>query len=147
MKDIDYAVNEYKFGNAKILLSNSKLFGCGMNFENSSDIIFVHKMDKDMENQVIGRAQRMGRKTKLNIIYLEYENESVYISDKKKYNYYDEIYDKDELEDYYNEKKYYSIIENIENIETFEFNNSIEIPDIQTDIIDINLESLISSLQ
>ncbi len=75
MEDIDKAVDFYKFGNAKILLSNSNLFGCGMNFENSTDIIFLHKMHEDMENQVIGRAQRYGRKGTLNIYYLFYDNE------------------------------------------------------------------------
>jgi hypothetical protein len=145
IKDIDKAVNEYKFGNVKILLSNSKLFGCGMNFENSTDIIFVHKMDKDMENQVIGRAQRMGRKSKLNIIYLEYENESTYINDKKEYVYYnDSIYNDNELEDYYNEKQYHNIIENIQ---TIDFDNSVEIHDVQSEIVDLNLESLIANLQ
>ena len=145
IKDIDEAVNEYKFGNAKILLSNSKLFGCGMNFENSTDIIFVHKMDKNMENQVIGRAQRMGRKSKLNIIYLEYENEGSYIIDKNDYTYYnDDIYNENELEDYYNEKQYYTIMENIQ---TIDFDNSVEIPDVPSEIVDVNLESLIASLQ
>ena len=146
IKDIDRAVNEYKFGNAKILLSNSKLFGCGMNFENSTDIVFVHKMDKAMENQVIGRAQRMGRKTKLNIIYLEYENESIYINDKKEYTYYNngDNYNDNELEDYYNEKQYHTIIENIS---TIDFDNCVEIPEVQTEIIDLNLESLIENLQ
>jgi superfamily II DNA or RNA helicase len=146
IKDIDKAVNEYKFGNAKILLSNSKLFGCGMNFENSTDIIFVHKMDKDMEEQVIGRAQRMGRKNRLNIIYLEYENESTYIIDKKDYYNYNNdisIENNNELEDYYNEKKYFNIIENIK---TLDFDNSVEIPELQTEIIDVNLESLIANL-
>ena len=75
MQDIDKAVHFYKYGTAKILLSNSNLFGCGMNFENSTDIIFLHKMHEDMENQVIGRAQRYGRKGVLNIYYLFYENE------------------------------------------------------------------------
>ena len=32
-------------------------------------------MSKDIENQVIGRAQRMGRESALNIDYLCYENE------------------------------------------------------------------------
>ena len=144
IKDIDNAVNEYKHGNAKILLSNSKLFGCGMNFENSTDIIFVHKMDKEMEEQVIGRAQRMGRKTRLNIIYLEYENESIYINDNKNYYCYDnEHYFDNELEDFYNEKQYCTVIENIQ---TVDFDNCVEVPELPAEIIDVNLESLIASL-
>jgi len=128
IKEMDKAINEYKFGNAKILLCNSKLFGCGMNLENSTDIIFVHKMDKMMENQVIGRAQRMGRKTKLNIIYLEYENEGTYVIDKKEYTYYNNnINNENELEDFYNDKQYYNIIENIKDID---FNNSNDIENL-----------------
>jgi hypothetical protein len=121
IKDIDKSVNEYKFGNAKILLCNSKLFGCGMNFENSTDIIFVHKMDKDMENQVIGRAQRMGRKTILNVIYLEYENESTYVIQKPN-NFYMNHFENNELEDFYTIIQYNNIIDNIQPIE---FTNEI----------------------
>jgi hypothetical protein len=95
IQDIDKSVNEYKFGNAKILLSNSNLFGCGMNFENSDEILFVHMMTPEMEKQVIGRAQRLGRKKSLNIIYLQYQNESAFC-DKKVYsesNNYETNYD------------------------------------------------------
>jgi len=144
MKDIDNSVNEYKVGNAKILLSNSKLFGCGMNFENSTDIIFVHKMDKEIEEQVIGRAQRMGRKNTLNIIYLEYENESTFvIPSPKQMSYKNMFCDNDELIDFYNEKQYYNIIDNINIVD---FTNEIDIPSLPIEPIDVNLETLISSL-
>jgi len=148
IKDIDYAVNEYKYGNVKILLSNSTLFGCGMNFENASDIIFVHKMDLSIEKQVIGRSQRIGRKEILNIIYLEHENESIF--NKIKNNNIC-IYD-NELNDYYNTIQCNNIINNISNIE---FNNidyeddnvtKLDIPPIPSEIIDINLDNLIESL-
>ena len=140
MKDIDTAVSEYKIGNAKILLSNSKLFGCGMNFENSTDIIFVHKMDNEMEEQVIGRAQRMGRKSTLNIIYLEYENESAFvIPSPKRMNFKNIFTEGDDLEEFYNEKQFSNIIENI-NIG--DFTNEVYVADVN----DINSETLISNL-
>jgi hypothetical protein len=151
MKDIDTAVSEYKIGNAKILLSNSKLFGCGMNFENSTDIIFVHKMDKEMEEQVIGRAQRMGRKTVLNILYLEYENESTFVIPSPKRMNFKNIFTDgdagdagdagDDLEEFYNEKQFSNIIENI-NINIADFTNEVQL----SGPIDVNLETLISSL-
>jgi superfamily II DNA or RNA helicase len=144
IKSIDISVNEYKYGNAKILLSNSTLFGCGMNFENSTDIIFVHKMSKDMEEQVIGRAQRLGRKTILNINYLQYENESELIINKKVENVYADDIDKDKiLEEFYNEKQYSTLLDNLQHIE---LNEEFELPDIPSEIIDVNLESLIQSL-
>lgn len=162
IKDIDYAVNEYKYGNVKILLSNSTLFGCGMNFENASDIIFVHKMDLSIEKQVIGRAQRIGRKEILNIIYLEHENESIFINNKIKNNNAF-IYD-NELNDYYNTIQCNNIINNISNIEfnninyeddnitklddqlNLDDNSNLDIYPIPSEIIDINLDNLIESL-
>jgi hypothetical protein len=144
IKSIDISVNEYKYGNAKILLSNSTLFGCGMNFENSTDIIFVHKMSKEMEEQVIGRAQRLGRKTILNINYIQYENESELIIHKKVENIYSDDIDKDKiLEEFYNEKQYSTLLDNLQHIE---LNEEFELPDIPSEIIDVNLESLIQSL-
>ena len=54
---------------------NSQYFGSGLNLENSSDIIVYHYMDEELTNQVIGRAQRPGRKGVLNIWRLCYSNE------------------------------------------------------------------------
>ena len=121
--EIDKSIYDYKYGNAKILLSNSSLFGCGMNLENSSEIVFVHKMNKDMENQVIGRAQRIGRKSRLNVIHLLYENESEVNISKKCFNPF--------------------IIE-LNNSNNYIAYNT-ELPSYN-EILDVNLETLIDSL-
>ena len=71
------SINNYKHGNINVLLLNSNLFGCGLNLECTSDIVFLHKMDTDLENQIIGRAQRPGRKEALNIWYIMHENETI----------------------------------------------------------------------
>ena len=71
------SINDYKLGNINVLLLNSNLFGCGLNLECTTDIVFLHKMDKDLETQIIGRAQRPGRKNDLNIWYIMHENETV----------------------------------------------------------------------
>ena len=47
----------------------------GINLENTSDIVFFHNMNKDKTNLVIGRGQRPGRKGRLNVWKLCYENE------------------------------------------------------------------------
>jgi len=62
IEDIDKNVYEYKYGNIHVLLMNSNLFGCGLNLENSTDILFLHKTGHDLQSQIIGRAQRPGRK-------------------------------------------------------------------------------------
>ena len=46
-----------------------------MNLENTTDIIILHKMNKDIEMQAIGRAQRYGREGNLRVWKLYYQNE------------------------------------------------------------------------
>jgi len=68
-------IERYKEGNTKVLLMNTQHFGSGLNLENTTDMILFHKFDTENEKQVIGRAQRYGRKEPLNVHYLLYENE------------------------------------------------------------------------
>ena len=68
-------IENYKKGNTNVLLINSKFFGSGMNLENTSDIIIIHKMQGDIEMQAIGRAHRFGRIGNLRVWKLYYENE------------------------------------------------------------------------
>ena len=73
---INKIINEYKESeNLNILFLNAKHFGAGLNLENTTDIILYHKMDSELEKQVIGRAQRFGRKSQLKIWKMLYENE------------------------------------------------------------------------
>jgi SNF2 family DNA or RNA helicase len=73
---IQNIVDNYKQENGvNILLLNARHYGSGLNLENTSDIIMFHKMGNDMEKQVIGRAQRLGRKTQLRIWKLINNNE------------------------------------------------------------------------
>jgi SNF2 family DNA or RNA helicase len=74
---ISNMISKYKQQDNEInvLLINSKYFGSGLNLENTSDIIIIHKMNSDIEMQVIGRAQRFGRVGELRVWKLYYENE------------------------------------------------------------------------
>ena len=72
---ISNTLNEYKHGDLSVLLLNTNHYGTGLNLENTTDLIFFHKMTPDMEKQVIGRAQRYGRTTSLRIHYLCQDNE------------------------------------------------------------------------
>ena len=58
-----------------VLLLNSKYFGSGLNLQNATDVIVYHNMSNEITNQVIGRAQRPGRKEQLQIWRLCYSNE------------------------------------------------------------------------
>jgi hypothetical protein len=59
-----------------ILLINSRFFGAGLNLQNSSDIIILHRQGADLLHQIIGRAQRIGRKDSLNVWKLYHNNEA-----------------------------------------------------------------------
>ena len=58
------------------LLINSRFFGAGLNLQNSSDIIILHRQGADILNQIIGRAQRLGRTDSLHIWKLYHNNEA-----------------------------------------------------------------------
>jgi len=68
-------IERYKNGDLNTLYINPEAYGSGLNLENTTDLIMLHKFDTGIEHQVIGRAQRYGRKTPLRVWYLLYENE------------------------------------------------------------------------
>ena len=72
---ISNIVNKFKDNEFQVLLLNAKNFGAGLNLQFTDDIYIFHRMSVDLETQVIGRAQRIGRKIPLQINYLCYENE------------------------------------------------------------------------
>lgn len=72
---IDNIVSKFRKKEFQVLLLNAKHFGAGLNLQFTDRILVYHRMSKDLESQLIGRAQRMGRSTSLNINYLCYDNE------------------------------------------------------------------------
>ena len=51
---IQSRVDRYNEGHLKVLLLNPAHYGCGINLEKTTDIVFFHKFDVDMERQIIG---------------------------------------------------------------------------------------------
>jgi SNF2 family DNA or RNA helicase len=72
---IQSKVREYREGDLDILLVNASSYGSGLNLENTTDVVLFHKCDTEIEKQVIGRAQRLGRTQQLNLWYLVHPNE------------------------------------------------------------------------
>ena len=73
---INNCINRYETGDLNILMLDSVHFGSGLNLQCTDYLILFHRMRKDTETQVVGRAQRYGRKNPLKIIYMVYENEN-----------------------------------------------------------------------
>jgi superfamily II DNA/RNA helicase len=69
-KLIAKTLKDYKEGDVQVLLLNSMIEGAGMNLENTTYLLFMHKTEEKFIEQVMGRAQRYGRKDPLNVIML-----------------------------------------------------------------------------
>lgn len=82
---ITQTINDFKDGKIKIIMLNAKFFGSGMNLQMATHVILYHRFDNDLEEQVIGRAQRLGRTEQLNVIYLIHDNETNGFNTKDKY--------------------------------------------------------------
>jgi hypothetical protein len=51
----------------RALLVNCSHYGCGMNLNRASDVILYHSVDPRMEQQIVGRAQRSPRTSRLRV--------------------------------------------------------------------------------
>lgn len=69
-------VRDFKAGRVRVLLVNPNNYGSGLNCEMTTDVILMHKFSTEIEQQVIGRAQRVGRTAPLKVWSLLYENEA-----------------------------------------------------------------------
>jgi len=67
----DNTIDLYKTGHVNVLLLNTIHSGAGLNLEQTTDIIVYHRLHDYQKTQVIGRANRIGRKINLNVHYLE----------------------------------------------------------------------------
>ena len=75
-------IDDFKNKKVRVLMLNAQFFGAGMNLQMTTDLIIYHRFTKEMEEQIIGRAQRLGRTCPLNVYYLIHDNESANIEDK-----------------------------------------------------------------
>ena len=64
----------FKQGNINVIFLNSTINGAGLNLQESSDIILYHEMKQNDQNQIIGRANRIGRKLPLTVHHLNITN-------------------------------------------------------------------------
>ena len=72
---ITHIVNQFNSGKLNVLILNARFLGSGINLQSATDTIIFHKLSKDIEHQVIGRAQRPGRISPLMVNFLYYDNE------------------------------------------------------------------------
>lgn len=74
---INSVIKRFTNGDIRVLMLNALNYGSGLNLQMATDIIIYHQLDIELETQVIGRAQRMGRSNSLNVYYLFNEGEKI----------------------------------------------------------------------
>jgi len=71
---IQNIIKEYKEGNLQVVFLNSKFNGSGINLQETTDIILYHEMSDNTKTQLIGRANRIGRREPLYVHQLKSTN-------------------------------------------------------------------------
>jgi hypothetical protein len=68
-------IREFGEGKYRVLFLNSKNMGSGLNILAATHVVLYHKMSVETQDQIIGRAMRMGRTEPLTVIHLLHGNE------------------------------------------------------------------------
>ena len=64
------SIDSFKNGDIQVIFLNSKFNAAGINLQESTDIILYHTMDLSTQQQIIGRANRIGRTKPLNVHHI-----------------------------------------------------------------------------
>jgi SNF2 family DNA or RNA helicase len=67
----EQSIDSFKTGDTRVMFLNSNFNGAGINLQEASDIILYHEMSTNTQNQIIGRANRIGRLHPLNVHHLQ----------------------------------------------------------------------------
>lgn len=73
---IQHHLDAFRNGKIQVIMLNAHHFGAGMNIECATHVVIYHRFTAEMEEQVIGRAQRPGRTQALEVVYLIHANET-----------------------------------------------------------------------
>jgi rubrerythrin len=68
-------IKDFEKGKYRVLFLNSRNMGAGLNIKPATHIILYHRMPVETQNQIIGRAIRLGRTEPLTVIHLMHGNE------------------------------------------------------------------------
>jgi hypothetical protein len=67
---------QFRAGTVRVLCMNARHVGAGINLEAATHVVLYHKMNVELERQVIGRAVRFERATELQVVHLVHEGET-----------------------------------------------------------------------
>ena len=68
-------LRQFGEGAYRVLFLNAGNMGAGLNIPQATHVVLYHRMTMDVQNQIIGRAMRMGRQQALQVVHLVHGNE------------------------------------------------------------------------
>jgi len=71
LKSRQKGLDDFKTGKARVIFLNSGYNSAGVNLQEATDIILYHEMPLTTQTQIVGRANRIGRKSKLHVHHLQ----------------------------------------------------------------------------
>jgi len=74
-KNINKNLELFKKGKRNVIFINNINNMSGISLQEITDIILYHEIKKDVEKQIIGRSNRIGKNNELNIHYLKIDKE------------------------------------------------------------------------
>jgi hypothetical protein len=73
---VDRLRRQFRDGTIRVLCMNARHVGAGINLEAATHVVLYHRMNAEMERQVIGRAVRFERAADLRVVHLVHEEET-----------------------------------------------------------------------
>lgn len=67
---------QFRDGKVQVLCMNARFVGAGINLEPATHVVLYHRMNTELERQVIGRAVRFERAAELRVVHLVHETET-----------------------------------------------------------------------
>lgn len=67
---------QFRDGKVRVLCMNARHVGAGINLEAATHVILYHRMNAELERQVIGRAVRFERASELRVVHLVHDQET-----------------------------------------------------------------------
>jgi SNF2 family DNA or RNA helicase len=68
----------FRDGEVRVLCMNARHVGAGINLEAATHVVLYHRMNAELEKQVIGRAVRFERAAELRVIHLVHDSETAF---------------------------------------------------------------------
>lgn len=75
---IDRLRKQFREGTVRVLCMNARYVGAGLNLESATHVVLYHRMNVELERQVIGRAVRFERAGELRVIHMVHEQETTF---------------------------------------------------------------------